>query len=336
MVWIIAVAWLDYITGPDLALSIFYVIPIAMGAWYVGGRSGAVLSVISALAMLLVDFATKRYESPLIPEWNAAVRLTFFLVIAYILRRRKVAEDRVRQLMRVKSEFTSMVAHELRTPLASIKEGLAMVLDQAGGPLSPKQHQYLSIVKRNVDRLGRLVSDVLNYQKLEAGRMEYAFEACDLNMVVTGAVNTFAPMAAKVGLELRADVIAGLPTVMCDKDKITQVISNLVDNALKFSERGCVRVTTERIEGEVRVAVHDEGMGIRKEDVPRLFEGFSRLEREGDKKSSGTGLGLAIAKRIVAQHQGQIGVESVHGQGSTFYFTLPIKSETSEGRRLRP
>ena len=325
LILIAAIAWLDHATGPEIVLSIFYLIPVVIVTWYAGGRSGVMLAVVSAIAMLLVDIQTQNYVSLIIPQWNAAVRLGFLLIITYILCRRKAAEEKARHLMNVRSEFTAMVSHELRTPIAAIKEGLSLVGDEAVGPLNTRQQQYLAIVRRNVDRLARLVSDVLSFQKLELGRMEYHFEACDMNTLVTSVVTTFAPVAAKQGIELRADVMANLPTVHCDPDKISQVVSNLVDNAIKFSERGCVCVATDQNADMVSIRVSDQGVGIRSEDVPRLFQGFTRLEYEEDRKTSGTGLGLAIAKRIIDQHRGRIEVDSVRMRGTTFVVSLPIQ-----------
>lgn len=198
-----------------------------------------------------------------------------------------------------------------------------MVLESAAGSLEAKPRQYLDIVGRSVDRLSRLVTNVLDFQKLDAGRMEFAFEACDVNGLVTSVVNAFAPVAAKRGLELRVDLMAGLPEIVCDRDKVTQVVSNLLDNAIKFTDRGCVRVTTERQNHAVRVAVHDQGAGIPSEALPKLFQQFAQL-RTGEKKANGTGLGLAISKKIIDHHRGWIGAESAAGQGSVFSFTLPL------------
>lgn len=325
LVLVVLIGLLDYATGPLLVLSVFYVIPIAIVSWYVSIQAGAALSCVSAATMLAGDLWTRFSASPGIPAWNAVVRLGFFLLIVWILKRRKATEEKLQTLMHIKTEFTSMVSHELRTPLSSITEGLAMLLEETAGPLTGKQQQYLEIVQRNVDRLARLVTDVLDDQKLEAGRMDFVMEPCDVGALVASTVSEFVPVASKRGLELRADVTVGLPAVLCDRDKIVQVLSNLLDNAIKFTERGCIRVAMERLAGRVRVAVCDQGPGVQPADCAKLFHGFVQLVHANSRSHTGTGLGLAISKKIIERHRGQIGIESAPDEGAVFYFTLPLE-----------
>lgn len=321
---VLAIGYLDYVSGPELVLSAFYFVPVAISTWYAGGASGILLSCMSVATMFTVDVLAHRYEVLTIPGLNAAIRLSFFLFVVSVLRRRKVAEERIRELMRLKSEFTAMVSHELRTPLSAIKEGLAMAIESASGSLEDKPRQYLDIVGRSVDRLSRLVTNALDFQKLDAGRMEFMWEPCDVNALIASVVNAFAPMAQRQGLDLRMDLAAGLPAVICDRDKITQVVSNLLDNAIKFSGQGQVRVTTGLEDGGLRVSIRDQGTGIPNEALPKLFQQFMQL-RMANRKTEGTGLGLAISKKIVDHHRGRFEVDSAVGQGSTFSFVLPLK-----------
>ena len=237
---------------------------------------------------------------------------------------RKRAQEKVREAMAVKLEFTSMVSHELRTPLTVIKEGIAIVLDGSMGPIRPEQREYLQAAQNNVDRLARLINDVLDYQKFEAGQMQLRSEECDLNALVREALNGFAALAEQKGLKLASQLAEGLPKVPFDKDKITQVLTNLINNAIKFSSKGKITVRTERLDNTLRVSVQDEGIGIRAEDLPKLFQSFSQIPVEGGRRVGGTGLGLVICKKIVEMHRGKIGVDSVYGKGSTFFFSLPI------------
>ena len=228
------------------------------------------------------------------------------------------------EALKVKTEFTSTVSHELRTPLAAIKEGIAIVLDGTSGPLGEDQTRFLDIAKRNVDRLARLINDILDFQKLEAGRMTFRMEEYSINEVVKEAVTAMAPLADAKGLEFILDLDDGLPRIRFDRDKIIQVLTNLINNAIKFTEKGHITVYTKPDNGFIRISVQDTGAGIKQEDIPRLFLQFEQIDKGIDRKTGGTGLGLAISKEIVARHNGKIWAESDFGKGSTFHFVLPV------------
>jgi signal transduction histidine kinase len=265
--------------------------------------------------------------------FTTSVGVIFALVIwfnAQLLNQidisRKKAEEKTLEAARVKSEFTSMVSHELRTPLTVIKESIGIVYDGVSGPLNADQKDFLETAKRNVDRLGRLINDVLDYQKLEAQHVEFKMVEQDINKVIGEIGQGFVLPLKSKGLELKLDLKTDLPLLTFDTDKITQVIINLVNNAMKFTEKGAVTVSSEIIgNNAVKVSVTDQGIGIKKEDLGKLFQSFSQISTGKGRQTGGTGLGLAISKRIIESHKGQMQVESVYGQGSTFYFILPIK-----------
>ena len=218
-----------------------------------------------------------------------------------------------------------MVSHELRTPLTVIKEGIAIILDGSMGPVKPEQKPYLEAAQNNVNRLTRLINDVLDYQKLEAGQVELRSRPGDINAVALGVIHEFSAVVEKKGLKVISELGEGLSKISFDQDGITQVLINLVNNAIKFSSKGNLTLRTERSKNVIRVSVQDEGVGIRMEDIPKLFKNFSQIPIDGDRKIGGTGLGLAICKKIVEMHRGKIGVESVYGKGSTFFFFLPVE-----------
>ena len=323
----------DYWTGTQIDFSIFFVIPIAIGAWFIGPWTSYLLAALSSAAWLWADlYGGLHYSSPTIPYWNAAVGVAFFLIIAATLSARRQAERRILELMHVKSDFTAMVSHELRTPLTCIKEGIDIVSDGSSGPLNPRQRERLELASRNVDRLTRLVNAVLDFQSFEERRAVLAVQRCDLNRLVAQAAEAFALPAAKRHQRLVQQLAPGLPPVPCDPDMVTQVMSNLLSNALKFSdEHAQVVVRTELAGDGVRVSVQDHGPGIASEHLPLLFQGFSRIPQPGRRKTEGTGLGLAIARHIVELHGGQLGVESRPGSGSTFHFTLPLARDAAPG-----
>ncbi|MDD5629151.1 MAG: HAMP domain-containing sensor histidine kinase, partial [Elusimicrobia bacterium] len=238
-------------------------------------------------------------------------------------RERLRAEEKAREAAEIKVKFVNVVAHELRAPLTCIKLGIDSVLDGSEGTPSEGQRDCLTIAKRNVDRLARLINDVLDFQKLDSGRMPFFKKPTDINALVAETAQAFAPVAQAKGLELALDLAEGLPLVDCDKDKIAQVVVNLLNNAVKFSERGEVTIRSGLHDGQVRVAVQDEGPGIKKEDLDALFKSFSQITSISAKKE-GSGLGLAISRSIIENHGGNIGLDSRHG--TTFFFTLPVAS----------
>ncbi len=250
--------------------------------------------------------------------------LTGYATIARDISKKRETEKRLQESLRLKTDFVSLVSHELRTPLTAIKEGVALVADGTTGPLNDDQKEFLDIAKRNVDRLARLINDILDLQKLEGGKIFLNFTLNDMNEVVKEVSNTMEKMIKDKSLTIELELAEGLPKVMFDRDKIIQVTMNIISNAIKFTEKGKVTITTSRDENVVSVSVRDTGPGIRKEDIPKLFGRFEQLEKGTERKSGGTGLGLAISKEIIEIHGGKIWVESVFGEGATFFFNLPI------------
>jgi PAS domain S-box-containing protein len=242
---------------------------------------------------------------------------------------RKKAEEKLKETMEIKSQFISTVSHELRTPLASMKEAVAIVLDGTAGKINDEQKSFLNIAKRNIDRLARLIDDVLNFQKLDYGKMKFDMQENDLGEVVRDAYNTMVSLAKKNKLDFILELEDNLPKAVFDSDRITQVITNLVGNSIKFTpEKGRVSVNVRRQADELAIQVKDTGAGIPKDALPRIFDVFYCVHRPGE-KIPGTGLGLAIVKKIVTMHGGRIDVESELNKGSTFTVFLPLASKYS-------
>jgi len=237
---------------------------------------------------------------------------------------RKQAEDKLKETMELKSQFISTVSHELRTPLAAMKEGLGIVLDQVVGDINEKQKKFLDIAKRNADRLGALINDVLDFQKLSAGKMNLDIQDNDIAQVISEVHETMTLYAKKHDVELVTELPENLPVAKFDHGKITQVLTNLISNAVKFTPaNGMASVNVRHKNEELVISVHDTGMGIPKEALPKIFERFYRVHRP-DKQIQGTGLGLAIVHKIVLMHGGRIEVESEENQGTTFTVYLPL------------
>jgi PAS domain S-box-containing protein len=240
---------------------------------------------------------------------------------------RKRAEEELKETMEMKAQFISTVSHELRTPLTSMREAVIIVLDGVAGKLNKDQKHFLDIAKRNIDRLARLIDDVLDFQKLNAGRMKFAMQENSVAAAIEEAYATMRPHARKNGVDLTVDLETGLPAVVFDSDRIIQVVTNLISNAIKFTpEGGRVTVSARRRDEGLAMKIRDTGLGIPKEDLPKIFDRFYRVHRPG-REITGTGLGLSIAARIVAGHGGRIEVESEPDRGTTFTVILPLRPQ---------
>jgi signal transduction histidine kinase len=228
-----------------------------------------------------------------------------------------------REMDRVKKEFVSTVSHELRTPLTSIRGGLGLLEGGVLGKLEPRALEMVRIARSNAERLGVLLNDILDLEKIDAGKLEMHFDEHGADALVHGALDATRGMADAAGIELQA---GALPpgALRCDEGRIVQVLSNLISNAIKFSTRGqSVRVDVDTNERRARFAIVDQGPGIPPDQLHKLFQRFQQLDGSDRRKVGGTGLGLAIVKAIVEQHGGIVGVESTPGHGSTFWFELP-------------
>ena len=235
------------------------------------------------------------------------------------------ANEELKRLDQLKSDLVSMVSHELRTPLATVKEFTSILADRIAGPLTADQQEYLAIIQANIERLSRIIDDLLDMAKIEAGRVLLDKGLLQIGALIDHVIQSMRPLAEskRIGLEVNLPPI--LPEVFADSDKVTQVLLNLFSNAIKFSEgpgRVVLRVTDKP--NDVEFSIEDTGVGIASEDLPRLFEKFQQFRRvPGMSGAKGTGLGLAISKRLVELHGGRIWAASALGQGSTFTFTLP-------------
>jgi len=237
---------------------------------------------------------------------------------------RKKAEEKLKETMEIKSQFISTVSHELRTPLGCMKEAIAIVLDGVVGEINDRQRKFLDIAKRNLDRLALFINDVLDFQKLEAGRMRFNMQANDIREVMEEVYQTMLCSAKQKKIDFSLEFEDNLPKAVFDSNQIIQVLTNLVSNAIKFTpEEGKITVCALRQEQDLVIRVSDTGMGIPKKDLPKIFDRFYRVHRPG-KEIQGTGLGLAIVNKIVTMHGGRIEVESEVDKGTTFIVFLPL------------
>lgn len=232
---------------------------------------------------------------------------------------------KLNELDKMKSEFFSTMSHELRTPLTSIKEGSGLLLEGTAGPITDKQRKVLAIVAEESSRLIHLVNSLLDISKMEAGMMTYNFMPTSLPPLIQKAMMEIMPLVESQKIRLEAKINEHLPALSADPERILQALRNLIGNAVKYTpEGGRVTVSAIQRDGKVEVSVADTGPGIPSDDLTSIFEKFKQGSQKGSRPFKGTGLGLAIVKHIILSHGGRIWAESSPGQGSTFFFVLPV------------
>ena len=233
----------------------------------------------------------------------------------------EAANRKLQQLDKIKSDFVSNVAHEFRTPLTIIKGNVDLVNKGGLGSVAPAQKEMLDGAVNIVNRLSRLVNDLLDISKIESGKMELKKEPLDINAVIEENLVIFDKAIKDKKQKLQKDLAKDIPKINADEDKVTQVFVNLLSNAMKYTpESGQISIKTVNLEKEIMVEVTDTGEGVAPDNLDKIFDKFTRVTAE---KKEGTGLGLPIAKDIVSLHNGRIWVKSELGKGSQFYFTLP-------------
>ena len=236
------------------------------------------------------------------------------------------ANDRLKELDDLKSEFVSMASHELRSPMASMKMGVSTVLREMIGPLNEDQKLMLGIAERNIDRLTTLTSELLDLTKIEAGQLDILPAEVDLGTLAAEVVEADRPLAEHEGVDLVLAAPEEPVMATCDRDRIYQVIQNMVGNALNFTEEGSVTVSVAKETAErARVCIKDTGLGIPEDAIETIFDKWSRAHAETRSEKRGTGLGLAISKGIVEAHGGSVTLQSKAGTGTTVCFTLPLR-----------
>jgi signal transduction histidine kinase len=295
-----------------------------------------VLSIVFIFFILFLDgniFLYYKYEGDLnkIFLFSIVGLFVFSVVLIWFARGISISLmqyiNDLKRATEVKSNFIAMVSHELRTPLTAIKEGVALLADEVAGPVNKEQKDFLGIIKRNVDRLMHLITNVLDFQQLDSGAVALNIKEVNINTVIENVKTVLFVLAKEKGLDFTIDLSSNLPLIKFDKDKIVHVFTILVNNAIKFTEKGSVKITSairKERPGMILVSVKDTGTGIAMENLDQLFEKFIQFGKLAERRG-GSGLSLAIAKEIINAHRGRMWAESELGKGTTFYFELPIK-----------
>jgi signal transduction histidine kinase len=235
----------------------------------------------------------------------------------------KMEEER-NNLDKSKSEFLSITSHELRTPITPLKAQLQMLQQEYFGKLTDKQKESISIILRNAERLNKIIEDFLEISRIEAARLKFAFRKTDLHDTMKETIEFMTGFAKEKNISLQA-TNNQLPIIEIDPDRISQVLRNLVHNAIKFSpQNSTIEINAELQNDHILISVKDQGVGLNTEDQIRVFEPFYQVEGSLSRNYGGTGLGLTICRGIIEAQKGKIWVESKPNIGSTFYFTVPL------------
>ena len=259
---------------------------------------------------------------------------------AGVPRPRDVSLEPVRRTGPVCADSIAAVSHDLRTPLAAVKEALSLLSETADGRLEDRQRRYLTIAREEVDRLNRMIDSLVEVSRIDSGKTVPCFDAVDLRELLSTAIEGLSPLVSKRNLTVESNIPSRLPPVMGDRDRLLRVFNNILDNAIKYTpEGGTIRVDMSTVDpdpavpaecgtrpdaGLVQVTVSDDGPGIPAESLDRIFDKFERVDQHGP----GIGLGLAIARSVVEMHHGKAWAESDLGKGAKFHFTLPIKEDS--------
>lgn len=342
----------DYVTGAEIALSIFYLLPISLVGWFVGKREGIFISVVSAIVWLSADLMTGHpYSHRAIPYWNSAVRFGFFTIVVLILaalKRKYVKElqlnaelqdtlDRLKEtqdaleqkagdLARSNAElekFAYVAAHDLKAPLIGIGSYLSRLRRRLKDHLDPDTERLVEQLLEQILRMDTLINSLLAYAKVGTNLLDV--KRIDFNGIVEQVIRDIRVEVEKSGVLVTYDQ---LPEIWADGIQIGQLFQNLINNGIKFrrEEPPRVHVSAEKREKEWVFSVRDNGIGIDSKDWSRIFNMLQRLDNSSE--YPGNGIGLAICKKIVDNHGGRIWVESKLQEGSIFYFTIPMKDSS--------
>lgn len=327
----------EYWTGPEVVISIFYILPITLVVWRAGGPWSFVMPVICVIAWWTAEFAS----GPFYSHWrigclNASVRLGFFLIFARLITMRKhylvekTAREAAEEASRLKTNMISLVSHEYGNALTNMK--LAMILLREGETATPTQstQRAYAVLDRAITHLQVSTANFLNLNRIESGQFRLDIGRAQLRSVVRKTLEFLQPSIQGKRLRVELDFPHAPVHVRADPEALAIIMSNLITNAIKYTpEGGSIRIRIVREDGgppRALLSVEDTGIGIAVQDQKRILSGFYRT-KEGQELASGFGIGLSLIKDLLERHGTQLNIESAPGKGSRFYFHLPLCDE---------
>ena len=281
-------------------------------------------------------------------------QVTIPLQSASFTQELKATNRKLQRLERLKSEFISIVSHELRTPLTAIKNAMDIILSGKAGEMSENIEKFVSMGKRNAIRLSGIINDLLDISKIEAGKMDFKFELTHIEPVIEYVKNNLTEMAKEKGLEIKYTPSETTVEIYADPNRLEQVLTNLVSNAIKFTPSGSIEISTKMVNARelhydqcfeedikklqgnyLQVCVEDHGIGIERKDLNHVFDKFAQIENSLSRKVGGSGLGLPIARQLMESHNGAIWCDSELNKGSRFYFVIPVANDKSNFNMIK-
>jgi len=302
---------------------------------------GTIDSALEAMKRGACDYLTKplNLEEMVIRLRKVIEGQQSFLKIKDYAAQLEKANQELRKIDEMKSEFVSVASHELRTPLATIKNAVQLVLRGKAGEINETQLNFLSMAEKNINRLVNILNDILDLSRIESGRVEMKSEELHLREAIEFILSSLKPQADAKSIQFTKEIGEGIPLVYGDREKIEQILTNLIGNSVKFTpEGGEISVVVNLFDKEgkmVAISVRDSGIGIPGDQLDKVFKKFYQVEGSLHRSSGGTGLGLAITKGLVEAGEGTIWAESEVGKGSTFTFTLPVSKGEKRDPRFR-
>ncbi|MBK7917407.1 MAG: HAMP domain-containing histidine kinase [Chloroflexi bacterium] len=315
---ILVVIILDWVTGPDISTSIFFLLPIALGAWYMTRRAGLVLALIGALAWLAIDLLTNSaLRLPLVPFWNAGVRLGFFIVVVITLSSLRTSRQR-------QDDLLTFVVHDIRSPLGNMLTALELLEQSVGDPTETINGELVLLAKSSGNRILILINSLLDLDRLESGRMPVTRQRVEVADLFSTAVAQLQLTAQRNRVKIETDIEPEVTAVAADPELTERILINLLANAIKFSPvDGVIRLTAVRgPEDTVRFAIADQGPGIPAKWQSQVFAKYRQVGGQTGRVAGGSGLGLTFCKQAVLAQNGRIWLESDGEAGTVMYFLL--------------
>jgi signal transduction histidine kinase len=276
-------------------------------------------SILRGFELGAQDYITKPFDSR-----ELLARIRIHLALKDSLEKLEVEKELAQSADHLKSAFLATMSHELRTPLNSIIGFTGILMQERPGPLNIEQKKQLGMVQTSARHLLSLINDVLDISKIEAGQLKMSIQQFNLPEVIYKVIETIKPLADKKNLKLTVSIDKDVNEIFSDTLRVNQILLNLVNNAVKFTEAGTINIRCFLVSSFIKIKITDTGIGIEKEKIENLFNPFVQVDTGLTRKHEGTGLGLSISKKLTEMLNGKIEVESIYGSGSTFTVMLPI------------
>lgn len=323
----LVVATIDYLTGPDMAFSIFYLVPVALVSWSLPTSWGIFISLLCTFCYSFAEYYAIKIgyhpisiDDPLLPIWKMVIGMGIFLTMSLALSAFRAAQKRQERL-------THYIVHDLRSPMTNIITGMQSLEMMADCPLNADQKEVVEMGLIAGNRMLTMINSLLDTSRMAGRQMPLQQQKLSAREIAEEAITQVEMWARYQHIEIRNEISAELPKVTVDHELIVRVIVNLLSNAIKFSPADSQIIISAGTVGKrmMKIRVADEGPGIEKKWAREIFKMYSQVEGRADSAPSGSGLGLAFCRLAVEAHRGKIWVESEVGKGTTMVFTLPLK-----------